>query len=96
MLFRSRELNVDAIIEGSVQRSGATLSISAKLVEAGTERSLWANTYDRQVTDALATQREVVRTMAHDIMTKLGITAQTASGTTRTSSRDLNHHRGVS
>jgi serine/threonine-protein kinase len=91
-----RELNVDAIIEGSVQRSGATLTVSAKLVEAGTERSLWSNTYDRQVTDALAAQREVTRTMAQDIMTKLGIKTQTASGGTKTSSREANRNRSIS
>jgi TolB-like protein len=92
-----RELNADAIIEGSVQRAGGKMSISAKLVEAATERPLWAQTYEREGTDVLAVQAEVVRTMTQDIMAKLGKVAGATVAATRTSSRSVpNRNRRVS
>ena len=92
-----RELNADAIIEGSVQRAGGKMSISASLVEAATERPLWAQTYERDGTDVLAVQAEVVRTMTQDIMAKLGKTAGATAAATRTSARSVpNRNRRVS
>jgi len=50
----ARELNVDAIIEGAVQRLGDHVRISAQLVEGSTDRHLWASSYDRETRDVLA------------------------------------------
>ncbi len=80
----ARELNVDAILEGSVQRSGSRTVINANLLEATTERSLWAQSYERDGKDPLAMQGEVVRTMTQDIMAKLGPTVGVAAARQKT------------
>ncbi len=47
----ARELNVDAIIEGSVQRAGERVQITAQLIQAATDRHVWAGTYGRDLKD---------------------------------------------
>jgi len=49
----AQELNVDAIVEGSVIRSGQRVRVTAQLVQASTDQHLWAETYDRDVDDIL-------------------------------------------
>lgn len=63
----ARLLNVDAVIEGSVQRSGNRLRISAQLVRAASGRTLWSGTYDRELGDVLALQSEVARIIAREV-----------------------------
>ncbi len=67
----ARELNVDAVIEGSVLRSGDRVRITAQLVHAPTDTHLWASSYERDLRDVLALQDEVARTIAHEIRVKL-------------------------
>jgi serine/threonine-protein kinase len=66
-----RELNVDAVVEGSVQRSGDRVRITAQLVHALTDRHLWAQGYERNSRDVLAMEEEVARTIADEIKVKL-------------------------
>jgi TolB-like protein/Tfp pilus assembly protein PilF len=66
-----RELNVDAVVEGSVQRSGQRVRISAQLIEARTDRNLWAASYERDLRDVLALQDEVATAIAREIQVKL-------------------------
>lgn len=63
----ARELNVDAVIEGSVVRSGSRLRITAHLIHASSDRHVWAETYDRELTDVLVLQQEIARAVAHEI-----------------------------
>src|SRR5271168_1862917 len=63
----ARELMVDAVVEGSVLRVGERVRVSAQLIEATPERHLWANSYDRQVSDVLALHGEMARTVAKEI-----------------------------
>jgi TolB-like protein/lipopolysaccharide biosynthesis regulator YciM len=63
----ARLLNVDAVIEGSVQRSGNRLRISAQLVRAASGRTLWSGAYDRELGDVLALQSEVARIIAREV-----------------------------
>jgi TolB-like protein/DNA-binding winged helix-turn-helix (wHTH) protein/Tfp pilus assembly protein PilF len=63
----ARELGVDAVIEGSVASAGTRLRITAQLIEVATDRHLWAETYDRELTDALVLQQEIARAVAHEI-----------------------------
>ena len=63
----ARELNVDAVIEGSVERSGGRLRITAQLIHVASDRHLWAETYDRELTDVLVLQQEIARAVAHEI-----------------------------
>lgn len=67
----ARELNVDAVVEGTVQRSGDRVHISAKLLDASTDTHLWAESYDRVLTEVLALQTEVARAIANEIQVKL-------------------------
>ncbi len=61
------ELGVDAIVEGSVLRSGDRVRITAQLIEAATDQHLWAENYERDLTDILALQGEVARAIAREI-----------------------------
>jgi serine/threonine-protein kinase len=67
----ARELNVDAIVEGSVQRSGERVKISAELIRAREERQLWADSYERDLKDVLALQGEVAQGVAEKIRVAL-------------------------
>ena len=73
----ARELNVDAVIEGSVLRSGEHVRITAQLIRAATDEHLWAETYDRDLRDILALQSEVARTVAQQIKVTLTRQEQT-------------------
>jgi TolB-like protein/Flp pilus assembly protein TadD len=57
----ARELGVDSVVEGSVLRSGGRVRITARVVDAALDRSLWSETYERDLSDVLALQREVAR-----------------------------------
>src|ERR1043166_2380181 len=59
-----RELNVDAVLEGSVQRAGNQVTITAQLIEATTDRHLWSTNYERAITNILRLQGEVARDIA--------------------------------
>jgi TolB-like protein/Tfp pilus assembly protein PilF len=67
----AKELNVDAVIEGSVLRAGDRVRITAQLIEAKTDRHLWASSYERDLRDILALQGEVAGLVAHEIRVKL-------------------------
>jgi TolB-like protein/Tfp pilus assembly protein PilF len=67
----AQELHVDGIVEGTVQRSGERLRISAQLLHAPTDTHLWAESYDRDLRDVLALQSEVAQAIAREIRIKL-------------------------
>ncbi|MFQ5473545.1 MAG: tetratricopeptide repeat protein, partial [Dehalococcoidia bacterium] len=63
----AEELNVDAVVEGSVLRSGQGVRITAQLIDAPTDTSLWANSYERNLRDVLLLQSEIARAIAGEI-----------------------------
>lgn len=63
----ARELGVDALVEGSVVRSGDRVRITVQLIQAASDRHLWAHTYDLQLSDVLTVQGEVARAIAASI-----------------------------
>ena len=67
----ARALNVDAVVEGSVMRSGNRVRITAQLIYAPTDRHLWAEEYERDQRDVLTLQSEVARTIAQEIRATL-------------------------
>ena len=67
----ARELSVDAVVEGSVQRSGERVQITAQLIRAATDQHLWAKSYERDLRDVLSLQREVARGIASEIRVKV-------------------------
>ena len=67
----ARELNVDAVLEGTVLRSGNHLRITANLVQSSPETHLWAETYDSENGDILGVQRRVADSVAREIRVAL-------------------------
>jgi TolB-like protein/DNA-binding winged helix-turn-helix (wHTH) protein len=67
----AKELNVDALVEGTVARSGTHLRITANLVQASPEKHLWAEAYESEVGDILTVQREVAQSVAREIRINL-------------------------
>jgi TolB-like protein/DNA-binding winged helix-turn-helix (wHTH) protein/Tfp pilus assembly protein PilF len=63
----ARELGVDALVEGSVVRSGDRVRITVQLIQAASDRHLWAHTYDLQLSDVLTVQGELARAIAASI-----------------------------
>lgn len=63
----AKELNVDAILEGAVMRSGQRVRISAQLIYAPADRHVWAQTYDRDLRDVLRLQEEISGTIARQV-----------------------------
>ncbi len=68
------ELGVDAMIEGSVLRAGNRVRITAQLIHGTTDRHLWAESYERDLSDVLSLQGEVARAIAQEI--KIEVTPQ--------------------
>jgi TolB-like protein/Tfp pilus assembly protein PilF len=67
----ARELNVDSIVEGSVLRSGERVRITVQLVRAATDQHLWAESYEKDLTDVLAAQSEAARAIVDEIKVRL-------------------------
>jgi TolB-like protein/Tfp pilus assembly protein PilF len=66
----AKELNVDAVVEGSVLRSGNRVRITAELIRARSDQHLWAESYDRDLSDVLKLQTEVAQAIAHQVKVK--------------------------
>jgi serine/threonine-protein kinase len=67
----ARELDVDAVVEGSALRVGDRVRITAQLIEAATDQHLWAESYERDMRDVLALQSEVAQAIAQEIQATL-------------------------
>jgi tetratricopeptide (TPR) repeat protein len=79
----ARELNVDAIVEGTVSQSGQKVRITAQLMRAWDDRHLWSEKYERDLADVLPLQGEVARAIASQIRIKLTAGEQTSLTPTR-------------
>jgi TolB-like protein/DNA-binding winged helix-turn-helix (wHTH) protein/Tfp pilus assembly protein PilF len=71
-----RKLNVGAVLEGSVRKSGSRVRITAQLINAVNGYHLWSQVYDREVKDVLALQSEIARSVADTLQVTLAIDAQ--------------------
>jgi TolB-like protein len=67
----AQELGVDGVMEASVQRASGRVRVTAQLLQARQDRHLWADTYDREMTDVLALQSDVVQAIANEIRAQL-------------------------
>jgi TolB-like protein/DNA-binding winged helix-turn-helix (wHTH) protein/Tfp pilus assembly protein PilF len=67
----ARALRVDAVVEGAVLREGNKVRITVQLIRGDTDRHIWAESYQRQMTDILALQDEVALGVAHAIKVEL-------------------------
>jgi TolB-like protein/DNA-binding winged helix-turn-helix (wHTH) protein len=67
----ARDLNVDAVVEGSVSPSGNRVRVTAQLVDAHADRHLWAEEYDRDLREILSLQSELARDIAEKVRTNI-------------------------
>ena len=67
----ARELNVDAVVEGTVLRAGDQVRITAQLIDASTDKHLWSQSYEGELRDTLALQDRVARAIAEQIQINL-------------------------
>jgi len=67
----AHELSVDSVVEGSIERSGSRVRITAQLIDARTDRHIWAHTYDRDITDVMAVQSDLAQAIADRIKVEL-------------------------
>jgi TolB-like protein/DNA-binding winged helix-turn-helix (wHTH) protein/Flp pilus assembly protein TadD len=74
----ARELNVEAVVEGTVLRSGDRVRITAQLIQVPAERHIWARTYEGDLQDALALQNRVAGAIAEEIQATLNRQEQAA------------------
>lgn len=82
----AKELGVDGIVEGSVQRAGDRVRITAQLIEAASDRHLWAQSYERDSRDVFALQSDVAQAIAREIR----VTVSPEEKIRLTSSRPVN------
>ena len=79
----ARDLKVDAVVEGTVLRSGNRVRITAELVQVATDRHLWAETYQSQLGDILKLQSEVASAIVNEIRINLTPEEQQQLASTR-------------
>ena len=84
----ARELKVDAVVEGSVLRSGNRVRITVELVQAAADRRLWSNSYEQDLSDIFALQAEVARRIAGEIRVTLTPSDRARLARVRTSNPD--------
>jgi TolB-like protein/class 3 adenylate cyclase/Tfp pilus assembly protein PilF len=67
----ARQLGVAHILEGSVQKSGEAVRVNVQLIKAATDSHLWADTFDRKLTDIFAVESDVAKAIADHLRAKL-------------------------
>jgi TolB-like protein/DNA-binding winged helix-turn-helix (wHTH) protein/Flp pilus assembly protein TadD len=82
----ARELNVDAVLEGAVERSGDRVRVTVRLQRVSPESQVWANEYSRGIRDAMALEDEIARSITDEIQVRLSPEERTRL----TSSRPVN------
>ncbi len=78
-----RQLNVDAVVEGSVLRAGSRVRVTAQLVEASTDRHLWAETYERDLRDVLGWEDAIARAITNEVQMRVPSSPQGPVASTR-------------
>ena len=87
----ARELNVDYIVEGSQQKKGEKLRVTAQLIDAHDGSHVWAHTYDLKIGDLFVVQDQIVRTLAN----RLGIQIEREQPKRDAAAVSAMHHRLV-
>jgi TolB-like protein/Tfp pilus assembly protein PilF len=83
----ARQLGVANILEGSVQRSGDQVRVNVQLIKADTDAHLWADIFDRKLTDIFAVESDIAKTIADTLQAKLTGSEQTAISKTPTANQ---------
>ena len=72
----ARQLGVAYILEGSVQKAGDAVRVNVQLIKAVSDAHLWADTFDRKLTDIFAVESEIAKTIADTLQAKLSSSAE--------------------
>lgn len=72
----AKQLGVANILEGSVQKSGDQVRVNVQLIKAATDAHLWAEIYDRKLTDIFAVESDIAKTIADTLQAKLSTSAE--------------------
>jgi TolB-like protein/DNA-binding winged helix-turn-helix (wHTH) protein/Tfp pilus assembly protein PilF len=80
----ARELGVGYLLEGSVRRGGDRVRVTAQLIQAAEQTHLWAETYERPLTDVLSIQREIAEKITHSLSIQLLPAATSVSAISHT------------
>ncbi len=80
----ANELDVAHVVEGSVQRAANRVRVSAQLIDARTDRHLWAESYDRPLNDVFAIQSDIAKAIAGELQAKLSPRQSSALATAPT------------
>ena len=80
----AHELNVDAVVEGSVSRSGERIRVTAQLIDVRNDKHIWAASYDEDIRDALVLQSRVTRAIAEQIRATVNSKEQLSLAKSRT------------
>src|SRR5207237_2083696 len=67
----AKQLGVAHIVEGSVQKSGDAVRVNVQLIKAANDSHLWADTFDRKVTDVFSAETEIAKTIADQLRAKI-------------------------
>jgi TolB-like protein/Tfp pilus assembly protein PilF len=78
LLEIAKQLGVANILEGSVQRSADQVRVNVQLIKAATDAHLWADTFDRKLTDVFVVESEIAKAVADTLQTKLSGAEQSA------------------
>jgi serine/threonine protein kinase/TolB-like protein len=84
----ARQLHVDALVQGGVLRSEDRVRVTAQLIQAATDRHLWAKTYERDLRDILTLQRQLASAIAQEIKVTLSPEEQGRMATSRPVDRE--------
>lgn len=76
----ARELGVAAVLEGSIQKSGNRVRVQAQLIDGRTDKHLWAQRYDRELTDVFAIQSDIAQEIASALQARLTQAEQASLG----------------
>jgi TolB-like protein/Tfp pilus assembly protein PilF len=75
----ARTLNVAHVLEGSVRRQGMRVRITAQLIDSATDKHLWSDTYDRDLTDIFKVQEEIAQAISDALRKVLGVAVTAAA-----------------
>ena len=74
----AKQLGVAHILEGSVQKSGDAVRVNVQLIKAATDSHLWADTFDRKLTDIFSVETEVAKAIADQLQAKISLAEKAA------------------
>jgi TolB-like protein/Flp pilus assembly protein TadD len=84
----AKQLGVANILEGSVQKAGDSVRVSVNLIQAASDSHLWADTYDRKLTDIFKVESDIAKTIADTLQVKLSGSEKTAIAKAPTANND--------